>query len=85
MLSTPRLSRLTIAICLALGVSACAPTYLTGASSSKDTIKFTYRQAKVFEPSDQGVIKCEVNPDGTLTKCRKMSIVVDGENYRGQP
>ena len=65
---TPRLVRLAAALCLALTASACAtPTYVTGASSSQDTIKFTYRQAKFFAPTEEGVIKCEVQPDGTLS------------------
>ena len=82
---TPRLFRLAAALCLALTASACAtPTYVTGASSSQDTIKFTYRQAKFFAPTEEGVIKCEVQPDGTLTNCRKMSIMVDGKNYMGE-
>jgi len=58
------------------------PTFITGATSSDDAIKFVYLSPKWFSPDEQGTIKCDVMPDGTLNNCRKMSIKVDGKNYQ---
>ena len=86
MFELPRCVRAVALIALLVSAGACStPTYITGASSSKDSVKFTYRKVRVFslEPPEQGVIKCEVAADGSLRKCRKMAIRVDGEDYRG--
>ena len=76
---------ITLLVLLASAGACTTPTYITGASSSKDSVKFTYRKVRVFsfEPPEQGVIKCEVAEDGSLQKCRKLLIRVDGEDYRG--
>jgi hypothetical protein len=88
MFELPRHLRAAALVALFMSAGACTtPTYITGASSSGDTIKFTYRKVRVFslEPPEQGVIKCEVAEDGSLQKCRKLKILVDGEDYRGNP
>ncbi len=52
-----------------------------------EPFEFTYRKVQPMhlEPPEQGVLECEVAEDGTLRKCRKLQIRVDGQDYRGNP
>jgi len=52
----------------------CTPPakIVTHISSARDQIKFLYQQGAA-----QGVVKCQVGPDGALAQCRNMAINVD--------
>jgi hypothetical protein len=54
------------------GGCASSPRVVTAITSSRDQIKFLY-----VEGSDQGVIKCKVGGDGSLTQCRQMAVTFE--------
>ncbi len=57
---------------LALSSAACAsPRVISGITSSRDQIKFLYQ-----EGSSQGVLKCKVAPDASLSECRQMAVTI---------
>jgi hypothetical protein len=60
-----------VAIAVALSTAACAaPRVVSGITSSRDQIKFLYQ-----EGDSQGVIKCKVATDGSLSDCHHMAVV----------
>lgn len=61
------------AVCIAL-LGGCTPPakVVTKITSARDQMKFLYAQGE-----EQGVIKCQVAPDGALSQCRNMGVQVE--------
>jgi hypothetical protein len=66
-----RAALMAIAVTSTVGCGA-SPRVVTAITGSRDQIKFLY-----FEGSDQGVVKCKVAGDGTLSACRRMAVVYE--------
>lgn len=62
---------------LAVFATGCgsATKYVAASTGTADQIKFLY----VEKNGDQGVIKCQRAPDGTLSKCRTMQLRLIGD------
>lgn len=61
-----------LGISLALSSAACAaPRVISGITSSRDQIKFLYQ-----EGGSQGVLKCKVAPDASLSECRQVAVII---------
>lgn len=58
-----------------LGGCGPSPRYVAASTGTADQIKFLYVEAD----GDQGVIKCQRAPDGTLSTCRQMQLTLTGE------
>ena len=57
--------------------ASCAPNpkYVAASTARPGSIKFLY----VAREGGQGVIKCNRGDDGTLSECRRIDIVLEGE------
>ena len=65
-----------LALVVPLAAIGCAPapklvSHVTGA---RDQMKFL-----VVQGGHQEVVKCQVNPDGSLAQCRKLAVVLQDE------
>lgn len=62
---------------LAMMAAGCgsATKYVAASTGTADQIKFLY----VEKGGDQGVIKCQRAPDGTLSNCRTMRLELAGD------
>lgn len=49
-----------------------SPRLVRGITSRADQVKFLY-----YEGGDTGVVKCRINPDGTLGDCRPMTVSLE--------
>jgi hypothetical protein len=58
-------------------LGGCGPStrYVAASTGTVDQIKFLY----VEPDGDQGVIKCQRTPDGTLSACRQMQLTLIDE------
>ena len=74
------LGALLVLLLLATSLGACfpAPKYIAASTGRPGNIKFLYTQ----RGNKQGVIKCDRADDGTLSNCRKLEIVLEGEEPR---
>ncbi len=73
-----RLAALIVLLLFAASLGACfpAPKYIAASTGRPGNIKFLYTQ----RGNKQGVIKCDRAEDGTLSNCRKIKIVLEGED-----
>ncbi len=73
-----RVGRAAIALGVAVLTIGCAaqPKYVAASTGTEGQIKFLYNKAGGGE---QGLIKCDRADDGTLSKCRVMTITLKGE------
>ena len=64
-------------LALLLGGAACAPPpkVVTRITSARDQMKFL-----VVQGDQQTVVKCQVGPDGALSGCKQMTIVLQDED-----
>jgi hypothetical protein len=66
-------ARVALLACVAVFASACgSPRVIQAITGARDQMKFVYR-----EGGAQGVLKCAVLPNGQLTQCRQMKIVLE--------
>ena len=57
---------------MALSTVGCAaPRVISGITSSRDQIKFLYQ-----EGSSQGVLKCKIAADASLSECHQMVVTI---------
>lgn len=64
---------LGVLVVTALAAVGCgSPRIVRGITSRGDQVKFLY-----IEGGDTGVVKCKLNPDGTLTSCRPMTVALE--------
>ena len=72
-----RLAALITLLLLTASLGACfpAPKYIAASTGRPGNIKFLYTQ----RGNKQGVIKCDRAEDGALSNCRKLDIVLEGE------
>lgn len=49
-----------------------SPRIVRGITSRADQVKFLY-----YQGGDTGVVKCRINPDGTLADCRPMAVSLE--------
>lgn len=62
---------------LLLGGVACAPPpkVVTKITSARDQMKFL-----VVQGHRQSVVKCQVGPDGALSGCKQMTVILQDED-----
>jgi hypothetical protein len=64
---------LGVLVVMALAAVGCgSPRVVRGITSRADQVKFLY-----IEGSDTGVVKCQLNADGTLSNCRPMTVALE--------
>ena len=69
---TTHAARALLLAVVVAGAFGCAkPRVITAITAARDQVKFLYR-----EGSDQGILKCKVAADGSLTACKHMPVVI---------
>jgi phosphoribosylformylglycinamidine (FGAM) synthase-like amidotransferase family enzyme len=67
------LLRTVVAAGLAFALVGCAkPRVIQAITGRQDQMKFLY-----VEGNDQGIVRCKVNPDGSLTQCANVSVALE--------
>jgi hypothetical protein len=56
----------------AVSTGCGSPRIVRGITSRADHVKFLY-----YEGGDTGVVRCRINPDGTLAECRPMTVSLE--------
>jgi hypothetical protein len=51
-----------------------APKLVSHVTGARDQMKFLVVQGR-----NQEVVKCQVNPDGSLAQCRKLAVILQDE------
>jgi hypothetical protein len=67
--------RMLVASAVLVCTAGCAPPppkLVVHITNARDQIKFLYVQG-----NGQGVLKCQVAPDGALTQCRDIVVAID--------
>ena len=70
--ASKKVARAMVLAIMAIGGCAAPAKSITAITGSQAQIKFLYVQGE-----KQGIIKCAIGPDGALSNCREMSVVLD--------
>lgn len=61
-----------------IGAGGCShPRIVTNTSVARGQMKILYQENKTFGRTEQGIIKCDVGGDGSLTNCRRMALKLE--------
>ncbi len=69
-----RLPALVAVAAVALTAAACGPRVVTDITLSPTLAKVTYAKRSFFAP-ETGVVECDRATDGSLSNCRKMTVI----------